>query len=43
VFISSLGEITPFEISFLGAENAILVFLDETGNLAQQTKSSALL
>lgn len=42
VLITSLGEITPFEISFIGEEDTIVIFLDETGNLASQTKSSSL-
>lgn len=43
VLISSLGEITPFEASFIGDESAVTVYLDDKGQLAQSTKSSGLL
>lgn len=42
VLISSLGEITPFEVSFIGDENTVTVYLDDKGQLAQRTKSSGL-
>ena len=42
VLISSLGEITPFEASFIGDESAVTVYLDDKGQLAQTTKSSGL-
>ena len=40
VLISSLGEITPFEASFIGDESAVTVYLDDKGQLAQKTKTS---
>ena len=43
VLISSLGEITPFEASFIGDESAVTVYLDDKGRLAQTTKTSGLL
>jgi general secretion pathway protein H len=42
VLISSLGEITPFEASFIGDESAVTVYLDDRGQLAQTTKSSGV-
>lgn len=42
VLISPLGEITPFEASFVGDENTVVVFLDDRARLVQRTERTAL-
>lgn len=42
VLISPLGEITPFEASFVGDENTVIVFLDDQNRLNQRTERTKL-
>jgi type II secretion system protein H len=42
VLITPLGEITPFSTSFLGEDNAYLVFIDENGQLARRVDENIL-
>lgn len=43
VYISSLGEITPFEIRLSGDEHDYIVFVDNEGQLATKEKGSRFL
>lgn len=40
--ISPLGEITPFEMSFIGDQNTYLVFIDEQNQLAERIEKTNL-
>lgn len=43
VYISSLGEITPFEMRLSGDEHDYIVFIDDEGQLTTREKSSRFL